>query len=409
MGDNSSMKRALEGVKVADFSWVIAGPMTTMLLAYYGATVVRIESNTKVELLRTVPPFADRKPGINRSGGYAMYNNNKYGITLNLNHKKGIEIAKKIISWSDIVVENFTPGTMKKLGLSYEDIVAFKPDIIMLSTCMQGQTGPRASHPGYGGQLAGLSGFVNLCGWPDRVPTRPMTAYTDLIGPRFAASALIAALIYRLKNGQGEYFDLSQFEAGLHFLTPSFLDCTINGRVAHRDGNRHPFWVPHGVYPCKGLDKWCAIAVSTDLEWKRLCEAMHIPSLADDPKFNTVLERKKNEETLNDLISKWTVEMTADEVMNTLQALSVPAGVAKNMEELFADPQLIHRGHFITTDHNEMGKYTTYTPALRLSKTPPELERPAPCMGEHNYQFYTESLGMSDEEFVELFSEGVFE
>jgi benzylsuccinate CoA-transferase BbsF subunit len=403
------MKKALEGVKVADFSWVIAGPLSTMLLAYHGATVVRIESSTRVELLRTVPPFADRKPGINRSGGYAMNNNNKYGITLNLSHEKGLELAKRIISWSDIVVENFTPGTMKKLGLSYEEIVTFKPDIIMLSTCMQGQNGPRASHPGYGGQLAGLTGFADLVGWPGRVPARPMTAYTDLIGPRFGAAALIAALLYRLKHGQGEFFDLSQFEAALHFLTPALMDYGINGRVTHRDGNRHPFWAPHGVYPCKGQDKWCAIAVSSDNEWQHLCEAMGTPLLAEDPKFSTVLERKRNEELLDETVSKWTSELTAGEVMMKLQAAGVPAGVTQNMEELFADPQLAHRGHFVSMDHMEMGKYTAYMPAFRLSGTPAELERPAPCIGEHNYQFYTEMLGMSDEEFAELFSEGVFE
>jgi benzylsuccinate CoA-transferase BbsF subunit len=409
IGRQVLVRKALEGVKVADFSWVIAGPLTTMWLAYHGATVIRVESSTKVELLRTVPPFAGRKPGINRSGGYAMFNNNKYGITLNLNTKKGLEVAKRIIAWSDIVVENFTPGTMQKLGLSYEHIIKFKPDIIMLSTCMQGQNGPRAGHPGYGGQLTGLSGYVDLCGWPDRTPTRPMTAYTDLIGPRYGAAILMAALIFRLKQGKGEYFDLSQFETGLHFLAPTLLDYVVNGRVAHREGNRHPFWAPHGVYPCKGKDRWCAIAVSSDNEWQRLCELMGTPALAEDTKFRTVLERKKHEELLDEIVGGWTAGQSADEVMMKLQQAHVPAGVTQNMEELFADPQLAHRRHFVPMNHPEMGKYTAYMPAFRLSSTVSELERPAPCIGEHNDQVYNTMLGMSDEEFIKLLSEGIFE
>jgi benzylsuccinate CoA-transferase BbsF subunit len=402
-------RRALEGVKVADFSWVVAGPVTTMLLAYCGATVVRIESSSRVDLMRTVPPYKDRKPGINRSGGYAMFNNNKYGITLNLAHPKGIEIAQRMISWSDIVVENFTPGTMKKFGLSYEDIIAFKPDIIMLSTCMQGQDGPRAKHPGFGGQLTGLSGFTDLCGWPDRVPTRPLTAYTDLFGPRFAAAALVAALIYQMKQKRGQFFDLSQFETGMHFLAPAVMDFMTNGRVVHRAGNRHPFWAPHGAYPCRGDDEWCAIAVSSDKEWQNLCEAMGEPLLADDARFSTVVARKENEEALDERIVKWTAAFAREEVMIKLQSSGVPAGVIETTKDLHSDPQLAHRRHFVPAEHSEMGEYTAYMPPFRLSGTPPELERPAPCMGEHNHYVYTEMLGMSDEEFVELLSEGVFE
>ncbi len=402
-------QKALEGVKVADFSWVVTGPVTTLLMACFGATVIHIESSARVDLMRTVPPFKDKKPGINRSGGYAMFNGNKYGITLNLGHPKGIEIAKKMISWADIVVENFTPGTMKKFGLSYEDIIKFKPDTIMLSTCMQGQDGPRASHPGFGGQLTGLCGFTDLCGWPDRVPTRPMTAYTDLIGPRFGAAALVATLIYRLKHGKGGFFDLSQFETGLHFLAPTIMDFMANGRVTHRVGNRHPLWAPHGAYPCKGDDKWCVIAITSDEEWQRLCETMDKRSLAEDFRFRTMLDRKKNEEVLDQFIGEWTNKLTADEVMVKLQESGVAAGRVLNAEELHSDPQLAHRQHFVPLEHPEMGEYTGYLPSIRMTKTPPELKRPAPCMGEHNHYVNTVILDISDEEFVQLLSEGVFE
>ena len=402
-------KKALEGVKVADFSWVVTGPFTTFFLAACGATVIRIESSTRVDMLRTIPPFKDKRPGVNRSGYYAMYNNNKYGIALNLKHPKAIEIAKKIISWADIVAENFTPGIMKKLGLSYEDVIKFKPNIIMLSTCMQGQYGPRATHPGYGGQLSSLCGFPYLCGWPDRSPVRPSGAYTDIIGPRFGAAALVAALIYRLKSGKGQFFDLSQFEASLHFLAPVIMNYMTNGEITHRAGNRHPFRAPHGAYPCKGEDKWCVISVSTDEEWQRLCDAMGNPSLAKDPRFQTVLDRKKNEEELNELIGGWTSNFTPYEIMINLQKVGVAAGIAQNTEELHSDPQLVHRQHFVRLNHAEIGHYTGYLPSFRLSNTPPELEMPAPCLGEHNYHVYTEVLGLSDEEFAELCSEGVFD
>ena len=293
-------RKALKAVRIADFSWVIAGPAITTLLGSYGATVIRIETSYKPELLRTAPPFRDGKPGINRSGGFALFNNNKYGVTLNLNHPKGIEIARDLIRWADIVVENFIPGTMEKWGLGYSDIITFKPDIIMLSTCMQGQDGPRATHPGYGGQLTSLCGFTHLCGWPDRMPVRPSSGYTDVIGPRFGEAALVAALIYRLRKGKGQYFDLSQFEAGLQFLAPAVMDYMVNKRVAYRNGNRHPFWTPHGAYPCKGDDNWCVIAVTNDQEWQSLCRAFDDPLLARDPRFITILDRKKNQLTLFD-------------------------------------------------------------------------------------------------------------
>jgi benzylsuccinate CoA-transferase BbsF subunit len=402
-------KKALQGIKVADFSWVATGPYTTLLLAVHGATVIRIESSTKIDVGRTFGPFKDKKIGINRSGGYAMFNNGKYGISLNLKHPKGIDIAKRLISWSDIVVENYTPGTMKNLGLSYDEIIKINPKVIMLSTCMQGQDGPRAEHPGYGGQLTSLCGFTHLCGWPDRTPTRPVSAYTDIIGPRYCAAAILAALIYRIRKGKGQHIDLSQFEAGLQFIAPAIMDYMVNGRIKNRDGNRHSSWCPHGAYPCKGKDKWCVIVVSTDQEWQNFVKVIGIPSLSQDARFNNFINRKKNEQVLDRIIEDWTKKLSSHEVMTKLQKAGVPAGIVQNTEELFADPQLNFRGHFKRVEHPEMGKYTAYMPAFRLSRTPTKIERHAPCIGEHNHYVYTEILKMSDEEFLENLNEGVFE
>ncbi|MBN2059803.1 MAG: CoA transferase [Deltaproteobacteria bacterium] len=401
-------EKALNGVKIADFSWVAAGPCISTFLAAYGATVIKIESTKVADMGRTIPPFKDKKPGLNRSGAYALFNSNKYGVTLNMKSQEGLELAKKIISWSDMVIENFTPKVMKSWGLSYEEIIKFKPDIIMLSSSMVGQDGPRANQPGFGGQLTGMCGFTQLCGWEDRVPVRPASAYTDIIGPKFGAAALMASLISRLKTGKGQYFDLSQFEACLYFIAPAVMDYTANHRIAERRDNMHPVNVPHGAYQCRGDDKWCVISVSNDYEWRQLCQAMEKPMLVSDPRFLDRLSRKKNEKDLNKIITEWTKSMTANEVMIMLQNSGVPAGMVKDMQELRADPQLNYRGHFQKTDHPEMGEYTTYLPAFRLSKTPPVVSMPAPCLGEHNHYVCTEILGVSDEDFLALDSRGVF-
>ena len=369
-GEINRVKKALDGVKIADFSWVAAGPCVSTFLAGYGAKAIKIESTKVVDMGRTIPPFKDKKPGLNRSAAYALFNSNKYSITLNLKRPEGLEIAKKLISWADIVVENFTPKVMKSWGLSYEDIIKFKPDIIMLSSSMAGQTGPRANQPGFGGQLTGMCGFTQLCGWEDRIPVRPASAYTDIIGPRFGAAALLASLINRLKTGKGQYLDLSQFEAGLYFLAPAVMDYTANNRISKRSGNRHPVNVPHGAYKCKGDDRWCAISVSNDEEWRQLCLVMDKPMLLKDPRFINVLRRKQNEDELNEIVSEWTAGRDQDEVMLALQEAGVPAGTVKDTGQLRADPQLAHREHFQKSDHPEMGEYTTYLPAFRLSKNP---------------------------------------
>lgn len=402
-------RQALHNIKVFELATAATGPMMGKFLADFGATVVRVESATFTDIGRTAPPFKDYKVGLNRSGFFCITNNNKYGVTLNLNNAKAIEIAKRFILWCDIYIENFRPGVVARWGLDYDSVKKIKPTIIMLSTCMQGQTGPRASFPGFGGQLVSLTGFTHLTGWPDRSPVRPFQAYTDVIGPRFGTGALISALIYRNRTGKGQYFDLSQYETGLHFLSPLILDYAVNGRVANRMGNRCPYAAPHGAYPCKEQDSWCVITVFTDSQWRSLCQIMGEPSWAKEEKFATLLARKQNEEELDGLIGEWTINFNANEVMSRLQNIGVPAGVVKDAQEMFSDPQLAHRGHFKELEHPEIGKQSYYDQGFRLSKTPSNINRAAPCQGEHNEYVYTQILGMSDEEFVELLAEGVFD
>lgn len=403
-------EKALAGVKIADFTWVGVGPITVKYLAEYGAEVIHIESSTRPELLRTTPPFKDGVAGINRSAYQACFNNNKYGLALNMNHPRAKEVLKTLIKWADVIAENFTLGTMAKWGLAYEDLVKVKPDIIMYSTSQQGRTGPRAKIGAYGTQLVSLSGFTYLTGWPDRDPAGPYGPYTDTIAPNLGAAAIVIALINRRRTGKGVHIDLSQLESGLNFISPILLDYIVNRRVATRQGNRCSYSAPHGVYRCCGEDRWCAIAIFSDQEWEKLCQVMGKPELVSDPRFITLLQRKKNEDELDRIISDWTAKLTAEEVMHLLQEAVIAAGVAQTGKDLLEnDPQLGHRHFFCKLEHTEIGKHNYETPPFRLSKTPPELNKAGPCLGEDTEYVCTKILGMSDELFVELLSQGVFD
>lgn len=403
------MSRTLEDIKIADFTWVVAGPLCVRYLADYGAQVVHVETGTRIDPIRYTPPYKDDIPGTNRSGYFHNYNSNKYGITLNLRHPKALEIAKKLILWADIVAENFNPGVMKRLGLGYEELKEIKPDIIMISLGSKGQTGPQARLPAFGAHLAALSGFTHITGWPDRDPPVIFGAYTDSIAGRFGAATLLAALDYRRRTGKGQYIDLSQSEAGIQFLMPPLLDYDVNQRILERKGNRHLSAAPHGAYRCKGEDRWCAIAVFTDQEWEAMRQVMGSPPWSEDDKFATPLGRKRNEEELNSLIEQWTTNYPAEEVMNRLQQAGISAGVVETAEDLHSDPQLEYRHHFWVLEHQEIGKSTYDSLGSRLSKTPAELYKAAHTLGEDNYYVYTQILGLSDEEFVELLEEGVFD
>jgi len=402
-------EQAFAGVKIADFGWIVVEPLLVKYLADHGAEVIRIESTTRRDLTRVSAPYKDGITGPNRAGFFASVNNNKYGVTLNLKHPRGLEVAKRIVAWADIVCEGYTPGTMKGWGLDYEALKKVKPDIIMASTCNQGQTGPYASHPGFGTQLVGYSGLAAVTGWPDGDPVIPDTPYTDALTPPFGAAVLIAALNYRLRTGKGAYLDLSQHEVAVYSLAPLVLDYTVNGRVQQREGNRSPHAAPHGIYPCRGDDRWCAIAVSTDEEWQSFTRVIGEPSWTRESKFATLKGRKQHEDELDELVGEWTRQFDAGDVMSIMQMSGIAAGVVQTCEEVYNDPQLQHRQHLWALEHPEIGRQHYELPAFRLSKTPAELRIPGPCLGQHNEFVYTEILGMPDKEFVELLNGGVFD
>ena len=403
------MPGPLEHVKIADFSWFVAGPFCVRYLADYGAQVVKVETGRRVDGVRTLPPYKDNVPGLNRSGYFHNFNSNKLGITLNLDHPKGREVARKLIQWADVVAESFNPGVMEGFDLDYPSLTKIKPEIIMISLSSRGQTGPHSRLPAVGMHLAALSGFINITGWPDRGPSLLYGAYTDSIAGRFGACSLLAALECKRRTGKGQYIDLSQYEAGIQFMVPALLEYSAHGRSMARRGNRHPSAAPHGVFRCQGEERWCAIAVFTDEEWKTLCRVMGDPQLAIDPRFDNATARKRNEDELDRVVEQWTVKFPPQELMYMLQEAGVSAGVVETAEDLHSDPQLKARKHFRVLDHQEIGGSTYDSFGSVMSGTPADLNRAAPVLGQDNYYVYTEMLGLSDTEFVELMNEGVFD
>ena len=401
-------KQALEGIRIIAFSWIATLPLATQFLAYHGAEVIKVECHRRPDETRGGAPFKDNIPGINRSGLFDICNNGKYGITLNLNHPQGPEYAKKLISTADVVAESFTPGTMKRWGLNYEELKQVKSDIIAVSLSMHGQDGPYSSLPILGTYLQGAMGFTNFVGWPDREPTGTQIPYPDTVAPWFLIVAIIAALLYRRQTGEGQYIDLSQFESSIPFLAPALMDYAVNGREQTRMGNKS-YTAPHGVFRCKGEDRWCAIAVTNDEEWKAFCRVINA-DWQNDPKFSTLIERKKNEDELERLIEAWTINHTTEEIMKLMQDEGVPAGIVQSNRDLLEnDPQLQHRHHFHKLNHTEIGEYNCELPPFKLSETPAEVTLASPCIGEHNEYVWTKIAGLSDKEFVELLELGVLE
>lgn len=402
-------KKVFQGVKVVDFGWAIAGPMTLKYLADYGATVVCVESFQRPDLLRTSTPYKDEIAGVDRAGYFAYFAANKYSISLNLNKDGGLAIAPKLVAWADIVADSHRPGVMERWRLGYEELVKINPGVIMIRNSNQGLTGPAASHPGLGNHINGLAGTVNLVGWPEQEPISLMVAYSDYLVPHFAAAALIAALDHRRKTGQGQLIDISQFEVSLQLLAPSLVNYSVNHVEEKAKGNSCDHAAPHGVYRCKGEDRWCAISVFTDAEWQAFCKAIGKPELFNDPNFVSLKMRKENETLLSGIIEEWTVQHDAKTVMSLLQEAGVAAGVVQNAKDLYNDIQLKERECLWVDRHKELGDFSHLGQPSRLSETPARLYQAAPCLGEHTEYVCRELLGMPDEEFVRFLQEGVFE
>jgi benzylsuccinate CoA-transferase BbsF subunit len=407
------MAQLFTGLKVLEFGGGAAGPLGTRYFADHGAAVVRVESRQRPDFIRLLRYTPGAEGGLDASHMFAMVNVNKYGIALNMSHPKGPEIARRLVKWADVLAENFAPKAMAKWGLDYESLRALKPDLIMISTCLNGQTGPDRNYPGFGGQGSAISGFNHLTGWPDREPLGPYGTITDSLSPRFVALLVASALLHRRRTGEGQYIDLSQVEGGVVCLSENIVTQTATGEALGRLGNRSRHAAPHGAFRCAPQgdddDRWVAIAVHNDDDWQRFRGAIGDPSWAADARYATVVERLANVDALEEQVTSWTRTRAAEAVMATLQAVGIDAGVVENFEDLTRDPQLAHRRHFREVEHRVIGKHLAETNGARFSRTPEEIRMAAPCLGEHSEYVYRELLGMSAAEYAALQADGVFQ
>ena len=395
-------KDALKGIRIADFSWVWAGPLTTMLLAFMGAEVIKIESRKRLDQMRqgsitTGDSFSD----FNASPIFNNANLNKKSVTLDLSRPEGTELARRIVALSDLTIENMRPGVMDKLGLGYKDLVKVKPDIIMLSASGFGSSGPYREYAGYAPIFAAFGGLAYLTGYEDGEPNT-MSGVMDLRVGTVSAFALLAALIHRQKTGEGQYIDLSSSECISALVGPQLMEYTMNKRSPFRSGNQDSIMAPHNCYRCKGIDKWISIAVATDEEWNALCRAMGNPAWTRDEAFADIYSRWKNRTKLDEFIGKWTINYTHYEVMELLQRSGVAAMPSFSAEEILSDPHVKARGLINEVQHPVLGRKVVINPSWKHSETPARIHKASPLLGEHNEEVFGDLLGMTKEEVKKL-------
>ena len=415
-------RRPLEGVRVADFSWFGAGPIAGQTLATFGAEVVRVESEARIDSLRVVEPVALNPDGskmsdtYNASGYFNNFNAGKLSFLLDLNTERGQEIAYRLVERSDIFLTNFTPRVLEKWNLLYEHVSAANPRIVAGYAPMQGMTGPHRDFLGFGAVLTPITGISELSGFPHHPPIGIGTNYPDyVVNPGHLAFALLAALRHRDITGEGQLVEMPQIESVVNALAPAILDYTANGVVQTRTGNRSPVAAPHGVFRCVddptsegSEDRWIAIACHTDDHWAATCDAFGQVGSATDPRFATHEARKANEDALETLVSLWTADRRAEDVMADLQARGVPAGVVQNAQDILdKDPHMRERAYYQYIDHPETGRSAYDGPCARLSETPGFHQWAAPLFGQHTDEVCRRILELGDDEVAALLVEGV--
>lgn len=391
----------LVGLKVLDFTWSIAGPHATRVLADHGATVVKIESETKLDAARGFMPIHDNEAGAEQSALFDDMNAGKRSLTLDLKKPESLDVIRDLVVWADVVTESFSPRAMRGWGLAYEDLVKINPSIIMISTCLTGQTGPLAGFAGYGNLGAALAGFYGLGRWPDRPPAGPFGAYTDYTSTHFMLTAVLAAVDHRRFTGEGQYLDMSQAEAAMQFLAPELLTAAITRTDPAPIGNDDLALAPHGVYPAAGDDKWVAIACQSDEAWLALCQSMDRPDLATEAELSSAGGRLGDRRRLDEVISAWTATKDAEVTAVELQAVGVAAYRVQNSPECLTDPQLLDRGHFVDLEHPSR-RCVVEASRFRLEASPGRPRRRAPQLGEHTFEVLTEVLGYDGDRIAQL-------
>jgi crotonobetainyl-CoA:carnitine CoA-transferase CaiB-like acyl-CoA transferase len=401
----------LAGVRVADFSWIVAGPQATRMLADLGAEVIRIENESHIDSMR-IGAQLEGEPNYNRSGFFSNFNRNKLGITANLDHPKGREVVEKLIAVSDMVVENFSAGAFERMGFSWEHMQELNPSIIYMSLSGYGHLGRDASYVTWGPTAAAVSGCTAMSGMPDQPPAGWGFSYLDHTAGYYGAIAALMALNYRRRTGRGQYIDISQIETGMVLNGVPMLDYQVNGREYERAGNHAPGEgvAPHAVYRCKdsleGEDRWIAIAAETEEQWLELCEVLSAPELVADERFTTNAARLENQGDLDDEITARTRRFDTRELMYLLQARGVPAGTAQNTrDKMELDPQHAFRGFYAAAPHAELGEHRFEGFPVQFSESRWQMKRGAPCLGEDSMDVLTRVLGYSEAEVADLMAE----
>lgn len=412
-------RAALDGLKVVDLTWVYAGPFATRMLAYHGATVVRLESTARPDQVRSASIPRDGRGGPEDSLQWHSINADKLGLQLNLAIPEARQVVLDLAAWADVLIEGFAPGVTRRLGITPDVLRARNPGLITASTSLFSHVGPYSPIPGFGNMGAAMGGFYEVTGWPDRLPAGPYLAYTDATSPRLTAALVLAALEWRRRSGKGTHLDFSQAEGGVHFLTPAVLDDEVNGRVAKRRGNADAAMAPHVVVRTAPLDvvgpdvqpafddsdHWLAVACETDGQWRALAAVLDRADLAN----LSVGERLARRGELEDLLAAWAADRDAGKAQELLQAAGVPAHQVQNTAECVTDPQLCHREHFVRVPHPLYGYSWAEQYGFRLTRTPGGPRRAGPTWGEHNDTVLRELLGYDDDRIAQLAMAGALE
>ena len=406
----SAGRPAWDGVKILELGSGAAGPIATRYFAEHGATVLRIESRARPDFLRVYALGPENPHGLEGAPMFDALNVGKRNVTLNLKHPDAVALVRRlVVEWADAVAENYAPRAMKGFGLDYDALATVKPDLVMISACLNGQTGPHKDYPGFGGQGAALSGYNWLTGWPDLEPVGPYATITDSLAPRYVAAALAAGLHYRSRTGQGVYLDVSQVESGTWTLAPTLVAAQVDDVVAVRDGNRSNQAVPHGAFPCadEGAvgDRWIAIACWADDEWACLASIIGV----DDPSLATLEARQSRVDEVEAAVAAWTRDRTRAEVAEMLQIEGIEAVPVEDFGDIYHDEQLNARGHFVPLTHPFMGPGMYEHNGFRLSDASSGYDRAGPTLGQDNDWVLGELLGLSADEQGRLRNEGAVE
>ena len=404
------MSRALplKGIRIVNFGWIWAGPAAGQPLGLLGAEVLKIESHARIDMLRTIPPFAAGEVGPDRSLTSNACWAGHGSVSLNLKKPEARALALELVARSDVVIENFGFGVMEKLGLSYEDLCRTKRDIIMLSMPAAGLTGPLKEVRTYGLSLASITGLDSLVGYKNGGPIPMESSYTDPLAGIFGAFAVLAALRYRDNSGQGQHVDFSQQEAVAQLVGPAYIDYALNGRIGAPKGNEHPVGAaaPHGVFPCAGRDRWISVAVPSEEEWKSLLEAMGQVAWALAERFSTLGKRLAHIDALHRRFAEWTAGFDDRKLAATLQSHGVAAAPVLNVADLLSDPHFVARKTFIEVKHPLGYRETIYGAYVKTSHSEVAVE-PGPSIGQDNERVLKGLLGISPKRYAELVADGV--